>query len=275
MATAGSKEARQLEQVKRKFDKAYREMSKTTTREADSNLNTEADSVKFSISPNYEADFDNWFNTTNEEERRKDGGEITIGTTPAALLPLGVKDGKFVMGKSKIQKILDDHSEMTPDLIKSIPNMIENPIIVLQSLTQKKSVVVYGELLTANKNPIMASLKFTERKNGKYVAELIVLTSAYAKSEFKKKGDKGADQYLIDNSRVLYVNPDKKITDNWLKSLGLQLPSDITNYGYINKIVDFGDDVKFENSTMADAFKKAQAKKIDAKFFCLTTKANS
>lgn len=44
MATAGSREARQLEQVKRKFDKAYKEMSKTTTSEVDSNLTTEADS---------------------------------------------------------------------------------------------------------------------------------------------------------------------------------------------------------------------------------------
>lgn len=44
MATAGSKEARQLERAKRMFDKAYKEMSRTTTREADSNLTTEADS---------------------------------------------------------------------------------------------------------------------------------------------------------------------------------------------------------------------------------------
>jgi len=60
MATAGSKEARQLEQVKRRFDKAYKEMSKTTTGKVDSNLATEADSdtsknndvVKFSLSDN-------------------------------------------------------------------------------------------------------------------------------------------------------------------------------------------------------------------------------
>ena len=44
MATAGSKEAKQLEQIKNTFDKAYKEMSKTTTLEADSNLTTEADS---------------------------------------------------------------------------------------------------------------------------------------------------------------------------------------------------------------------------------------
>lgn len=53
MATAGSQEARQLEQVKRRFDAAYRQMSKTTTRETETNLTTEADSnTKLSLTDN-------------------------------------------------------------------------------------------------------------------------------------------------------------------------------------------------------------------------------
>lgn len=53
MATAGSKEARQLEQLKRRFDKAYKEMSKATTGEVDSNLTKEADSnTKYSLNDN-------------------------------------------------------------------------------------------------------------------------------------------------------------------------------------------------------------------------------
>lgn len=53
MATAGSKEARQLEQLKRRFDKAYKEMSKATTGEVDSNLTTEANSnTKYSLNDN-------------------------------------------------------------------------------------------------------------------------------------------------------------------------------------------------------------------------------
>lgn len=44
MATAGSAEARQLEQAKRMFDKAYKEISKATTQEVKDNSLTEADS---------------------------------------------------------------------------------------------------------------------------------------------------------------------------------------------------------------------------------------
>ncbi|MDD6882055.1 MAG: hypothetical protein PUE18_10845 [Firmicutes bacterium] len=48
MAAAGSKEAKQLEQIKNTFDKAYKEMGKAS--EADSNLTTEGDSdIKYSI----------------------------------------------------------------------------------------------------------------------------------------------------------------------------------------------------------------------------------
>ena len=53
IATAGSKEARQLERAKRMFDKAYKEMSKATTGEVDSNLTKEADSnTKYSLNDN-------------------------------------------------------------------------------------------------------------------------------------------------------------------------------------------------------------------------------
>lgn len=51
MATAGSTEKRQLEQVKRRFDKAYKQMSKTVTQETKTNSFTEADSnIKHSLS---------------------------------------------------------------------------------------------------------------------------------------------------------------------------------------------------------------------------------
>ena len=44
MATAGSKEKRELEKVKRSFEKAYKEISKTTTQQTKDNLVTDADS---------------------------------------------------------------------------------------------------------------------------------------------------------------------------------------------------------------------------------------
>lgn len=50
MATAGSQEKRQLEKVKRSFEKAYKEISKTTTQQTKDNLATDADSNTYSLS---------------------------------------------------------------------------------------------------------------------------------------------------------------------------------------------------------------------------------
>lgn len=65
MATAGSKEARQLEQVKRRFDKAYKEISNTTTLESKTNSLTEADSnTKKGIALNEGIQFPNISNSS-------------------------------------------------------------------------------------------------------------------------------------------------------------------------------------------------------------------
>ncbi|MGN0681332.1 MAG: hypothetical protein ACI4LY_04925 [Candidatus Fimisoma sp.] len=52
MATAGSKEARQLERAKRMFDKAYKEMSKDDQTKSDSDIVKNNDVVKFKLSDN-------------------------------------------------------------------------------------------------------------------------------------------------------------------------------------------------------------------------------
>lgn len=60
LATAGSKEQRELEKVKYRFEQAYNEMSKTTTQQSKTNLTTEAESntIKYHISEKFSKDID-------------------------------------------------------------------------------------------------------------------------------------------------------------------------------------------------------------------------
>lgn len=60
LVTAGSKEQRELEKVKYRFEQAYNEMSKTTTQQAETNLITEAESntIKYHISEKFSKDID-------------------------------------------------------------------------------------------------------------------------------------------------------------------------------------------------------------------------
>lgn len=66
------------------------------------------------------------------------------------------------------------------------------------------------------------------------------LVSAYGKDNA---------QSLIDRSRILYVEPDKKRANRWLLQNRLQLPLSITNYGSIGRIARTDENVNSEAST--------------------------
>lgn len=57
-----------------------------------------------------------------------------------------------------------------------------------------------------------------------------------------KERTKEQIQYLINNSQILFIDPEKKRTDSWLASLRVQFPSDVTEYGSKNKIT-YADEV--------------------------------
>lgn len=256
IATAGSKEARQLERAKRMFDKAYKEMSKATTGEVDSNLTAEADSdTIYSLNKNFAEDVDNWYN--NETEFKKTGGFFKVGKTSDALKSIGVKDNDIVWDKSKIKKILEDHEEMTIDVIKDVPNVLEYPVVVMQSKTRLNSITLLGEVY-ADGAPVMVAMQLSPKGKSGRVLNLSKISSAYAKNKV---------QELINSSDILYVDSDKKRTDSWLRALRLQLPAGLTNYGSIGNVTYYEDIVNSQNSgktAFEEALEKAQAKKIQA-----------
>ncbi len=51
---------------------------------------------------------------------------------------------------------------------------------------------------------------------------------------------------FIQNSDLIYLNPDRKRTENWMQSVGLQLPSDATAFGSIGTITYPNGEVKIE-----------------------------
>ena len=254
MATAGSAEARQLEQVKRKFDKAYKQISKTTTQVTKDNSLTEADSnTEYSLNSSFKSEVDSWYN--DKEQFKKSGGFFKVGKTSDALKSIDVKDQDIVWDKSKIKDILNKHDEMTIDEIKEVPNIIENPIIVMQSKTRLNSITLFGEVY-ADGMPVLAAMQLSPTGKSGRVLDMSKISSAYGKSKA---------QDLIDTSDVLYIDPNKKRTDSWLRALGLQLPSGLTTYGSVGKVTYYNDVVKSQkdtgNTALFEAFNKAEAKK--------------
>lgn len=146
-------------------------------------------------------------------ERRRKGGKktFTLGTTGEALKSIGVADRSIVMLSGKIRKILRDHPNMTLDMVKQIPAMLENPVLVLESQgqsmrpgTRKNSrIVVVGNVTDANGAPVLCVMDLapgtgTDRKLG--LQDFNKVSSAYPK-DVNPRG-------FLEKSNVLYAEPD-------------------------------------------------------------------
>ncbi|MBQ4572136.1 MAG: hypothetical protein IJA80_02515 [Clostridia bacterium] len=197
VATTGSKELRQLEKVKKTFAEVYRQKNNTVT----------DNGVMYSLNANFPSEYDSW-------DKIDPTIHFDIGTTSETLKQIGLSDKKIVWDSSKIIKIKSKHSEMTDTIIKQVPEILESPIIVMQSKNSSSRLTMFGEVYTTENKPVLAVLELHPTKNNIAIDE-IKLASAYGKDNA---------QNFINSSKVLYVDKNKKRTEKWSQITRLQLP---------------------------------------------------
>ena len=71
--------------------------------------------------------------------------------------------------------------------------------------------------------------------------------SAHSRKNLNNPSDNTQTQNIINSSAILYIDPNKNRTNNWLKLNRLQLPLSITNYGSIGRITYPGQIVNTNN----------------------------
>lgn len=182
---------------------------------------------QYSIAEDFTSKFDTWLNDTDPNGKFKTGGYFRVGKTSEALKSIGVNENTIYWDKGKIADIMKKHPEMTPDVIKQVPQILENPILVMQSKTRANRITLFGELTDADGTPILAAMELRPQNKRGEILNYSKVTSAYAKQ---------AAQNLIDSSDILYVEPNKNRTDSWLEALRLQLPAGLTKYGSIGRV---------------------------------------
>ena len=79
---------------------------------------------------------------------------MIIGKTSNALKSIGLDERNIVIDKSKIIAIKNKHPEMTDGIIKQIPNILENPTIILKSQSVNGRLVVFGDIVAADGKPV-------------------------------------------------------------------------------------------------------------------------
>lgn len=210
----------------------------------------EADgSAKYMLNPNFNRAIDNW----NDNLNRKTGISLLVGETSEPLLSIGVKKQKIYWDTTKINDSLNKHPDIDLDVIKTVPHLLENPVLVMTSKapTQQQGnnrILLFGDLYNENGIPVLTVLEL-EPDNGKFILDEIKIVSTHARADINNPKSMKPTSEFIKNHTIKYVDPDKKRTAGWLARTGLQLPFLPADSGSIGTIAYKHGVVKGENSS--------------------------
>ena len=216
-----------LDEIERLFTEGVREAGeRTRTAEGETltRMNEEKmqdSDKKYSLREEFSHEFDEWMKNTPLKKRQIDGGYFIIGKTSEALKRIGVRESNIYWRKQKVQFIMDEHPEIDGHIIKDIPSIVENPIVVMKSQTHDDSITMFGDV-KAGDFYVMVAVNLTPKPSGRTEAEFSLIANACGRSDNNAKS-------LIEKSEVLYMAK-KSRADTLLTSLGVQFPSDQQAY---------------------------------------------
>lgn len=140
--------------------------------------------IRLSLNESTNSDFakavDDVFGSTNTRVKAE---SIYLGTTPKALIESGLDDLPMFMNKQKLVKIKHEHPEMTADLLKQIPQQINNPVAVFKNTKEgspNNSYVVLTELQGTNGKPVISAIHANKTERG---LEFHRIASVYGRNE--------------------------------------------------------------------------------------------
>ena len=155
-----------------------------------------------------------------------------LGSTGEVLQGLGAIESDIYMDADKINSILQDHPEITLDEIRNIPQVLNDPILILKSRNAGRGgapntrMVMFGSIKGKNGLPVMTVFDLRPRENHFVIDDMQKVTSSYTKTTDPVS--------FIKDSFVLYA--DKKRTTSLLRSIGFHMPIELLQSGYIGTI---------------------------------------
>ena len=184
-------------------------------------------------------------------------GSIHVMNTPLVMQMLGIGNLPIQIDVSKLNKIKNDHPEMTASVLKQIPRALTNPIMISRSKTVPGRIVVVLDIKGENGVNVIVPFVLNTTKKG---IKANIIASAYTKA-IGKNHNEIDHQWFINNVNgdgLLYVdrnrlpellNLDKKNTTVLLKRAAVQfrLRNKSNNGISVNRILNETDLVKLKN----------------------------
>ena len=208
---------------------------------------------RYEINPEYADDIDQW-----DKDGRTSTRTFILGRTGDALQSLGARENDIYMKADKINTILKEHPEMTLEEIKRIPEILDDPVMILTSQNkgrtkQNTRLVMFGDVKAQDGRPVLCVLDLRPVENHIVISDMQKVTSAYTKDvnpvEFVRKSD------------VLYVDENKERTTELFRTLGFKIPSELQLSGSIGRITYGNQDVKLSGVKFTELEVKAPVKK--------------
>lgn len=217
--------------------------------------------ARYSIYESYADDISQWV-----RDGKPNGMVFVLGNTGPVLQGLGAIESDIYLTSDKLNVIQKDHPEVSDSAIKRIPQILEDPVLVLRSKGHGKSgsnsrMVVIGAVKADNGQPLLTILDLRPYEKGFLVDDMQKVNSAYTKKN---------PENFIRGSEIVYA--DKNRTVPLLRRIGLTIASrELQQSGSIGRItyngngvnisgVPFSDIVPTDNYSMQNSAEDADGK---------------
>ena len=202
---------------------------------------TRAPPESYSVNAGFSEEVADWY-----REGMPEGETFTLGSTGATLQGLGAIESDIYMNGDKISTILKEHPEMTIREIQRIPDLLDDPILILKSKGTGKGgnsrLVLFGAINAQNGNPVLAVLDLRPIENGFALDNMQKVNSAYSKMNAAA---------FVKQSDVLFA--DKKRTIPLLRRFGLTIASrGLLRDGSVGSISYSGKSVNISGEKFSD-----------------------
>lgn len=217
--------------------------------------------ARYSIYESYVDDISQWV-----RDGKPNGMVFVLGNTGPVLQGLGAIESDIYLTSDKLNVIQKDHPEVSDSTIKKIPQILEDPILILRSKGHGKSgsnsrMVIIGAVKADNGQPLLTILDLRPYEKGFLVDDMQKVNSAYTKKN---------PENFIRGSEIVYA--DKNRTVPLLRRIGLTIASrELQQIGSIGRItyngngvnisgVPFSDIVPADNYSMQNSAEDADGK---------------
>lgn len=199
--------------------------------------------AKMSIAQDFKSRVAAWYKSGMPEDT-----SFVLGETGATLQGLGAIESDIYMNGEKISTILKEHSEMTIREIQRIPEILDDPVLILKSKNNARSqygnsrLVMFGAIKAQDGRNIMCVLDLRPTENGLLIDDMQKVSSAYSKDV--------APENFIKRSFILFA--DEKRTIPLLRGMGFKMPMSLLRSGSIGSISYEGKSVNLRGEKFSD-----------------------